>query len=60
MATNNYKGQIKQAVVVATNASHVKPLNYTFQSGVAIYTLLLHRRGAFVHRAATCQPFFKP
>jgi len=29
-------------------------------SGVAIFTLLLHRRVAFLHRTATCRPLFKP
>ena len=29
-------------------------------SGVAIFTLLLRRRVAFLHRAATCRPLFKP
>jgi hypothetical protein len=30
-------------------------------SGAAIFTLLLHRHVAFLHRTATtCQPLFKP
>jgi len=29
-------------------------------SGVAIFTLLLRRRVAFLHRTATCQPLFNP
>ena len=29
-------------------------------SGAAIFTLLLRRRVAFLHRAATCRPLFKP
>jgi hypothetical protein len=29
-------------------------------SGAAIFTLLLHRRVAFLHRTATCRPLFKP
>jgi len=28
--------------------------------GPAIFTLLLRRRVAFLHRTATCQPLFKP
>jgi len=28
--------------------------------GAAIFTLLLRRRVAFLHRTATCQPLFKP
>ena len=31
-----------------------------FESGVAIFTLLLRRRVAFLHRAATCRPLYKP
>ena len=29
-------------------------------SGAAIFTLLLRRRVAFLHRTATCRPLFKP
>ena len=29
-------------------------------SGAALFTLLLRRRVAFLHRAATCRPLFKP
>jgi len=29
-------------------------------SGAALFTLLLHRRVAFLHCSATCRPFFKP
>jgi hypothetical protein len=29
-------------------------------SGAAIFTLLLRRRVVFLHRNATCRPFFKP
>ena len=29
-------------------------------SGHAIFTLLLHRRVAFLYRTATCRPLFKP
>jgi len=29
-------------------------------SGAAIFTILLRRRVAFVHRTATCRPLFKP
>jgi len=29
-------------------------------SGAAIFTLLLRRRVAFLHRIATCRPLFKP
>ena len=29
-------------------------------SGAAIFTLLLRRRAAFLHRTATCRPLFKP
>jgi hypothetical protein len=29
-------------------------------SGAAIFTLLLRRRVAFLHRVATCRPLFKP
>jgi len=28
--------------------------------GAAIFTLLLRRRVAFLHRTATCRPLFKP
>jgi len=28
--------------------------------GAAIFTLLLHRHVAFLHRTATCRPLFKP
>ena len=31
-----------------------------FASGTAIFTLLLRRRVAFLHRTATCRPLFKP
>ena len=30
------------------------------ESGAAIFTLLLRRRVAFLHRTATCRPLFKP
>jgi len=29
-------------------------------SGAAIFTLILRRRVAFLHRSATCRPLFKP
>jgi hypothetical protein len=29
-------------------------------SGAAIFTLLLRRRVAFLHRTTTCQPLFNP
>jgi hypothetical protein len=31
-----------------------------FCKGAAIFTLLLRRRVAFLHRIATCGPLFKP
>ena len=31
-----------------------------WQTGPAIFTLLLRRRVAFLHRTATCRPLFKP
>jgi len=30
------------------------------QAGATIFTLLLRRRVAFLHRTATCRPLFKP
>ena len=38
----------------------MKTLNCILQEGAAIFTLLLCRRVAFLHRTATCRPLFKP
>ena len=35
-------------------------LKFHVANGAAIFTLLLRRRVAFLHRTATCRPLFKP
>jgi hypothetical protein len=52
----------QQNVITHTDVkgeSHVK-LKLHVASGAAIFTLLLRRRVAFLHRTATCRPLFKP
>jgi len=48
------------ATLLMYEAESYEKLKLHVASGAAIFTLLLRRRVAFLHRTATCRPLFKP